>query len=122
MPHVLIAGATGSGKSVGVNTFIAGLLYSVPPSLLKFVMIDPKKIELSAYARITSHYVAMPPEADDAIITDFSQALGTLKSCEKEMEGRYDLLSAAQVRSVKDYNERLTQKKVIACCPTSSLW
>ncbi|MBT3448124.1 MAG: DNA translocase FtsK [Bacteroidetes Order II. Incertae sedis bacterium] len=106
MPHVLIAGATGSGKSVGVNTFIAGLLYSVPPSLLKFVMIDPKKIELSAYARITSHYVAMPPEADDAIITDFSQALGTLKSCEKEMEGRYDLLSAAQVRSVKDYNER----------------
>jgi len=106
MPHVLIAGATGSGKSVGVNTFIAGLLFSVPPSLLKFVMIDPKKIELSAYARIASHYVAMPPEADDAIITDFSQALGTLKSCEKEMETRYDLLSMAQVRSVKEYNER----------------
>ncbi len=106
MPHVLIAGATGSGKSVGVNTFIAGLLFSVPPSLLKFVMIDPKKIELSAYARIASHYVAMPPEADDAIITDVSQALGTLKSCEKEMEGRYDLLSLAQVRSVKEYNER----------------
>ena len=106
MPHVLIAGATGSGKSVGVNTFIAGLLYSVPPSLLKFVMIDPKKIELSAYAQIASHYVAMPPEAEDAIITDFHQALGTLKSCEKEMEGRYDLLSLAQVRSVKDYNER----------------
>lgn len=106
MPHVLIAGATGSGKSVGVNTFIAGLLYSVPPSLLKFVMIDPKKIELSAYAQIASHYVAMPPEAEDAIITDFHQALGTLKSCEKEMEARYDLLSLAQVRSVKDYNER----------------
>ena len=106
MPHVLIAGATGSGKSVGVNTFIAGLLYSVPPTLLKFVMIDPKKIELSSYARIASHYVAMPPEADDAIITDFSQALGTLKSCEKEMEGRYDLLSLAQVRSVKEYNKR----------------
>ncbi|NQV73264.1 DNA translocase FtsK 4TM domain-containing protein [bacterium] len=106
MPHVLIAGATGSGKSVGVNTFIAGLLYSVPPSLLKFVMIDPKKIELSAYAQIASHYVAMPPEAEDAIITDFSQALGTLKSCEKEMEARYDLLSLAQVRSVKEYNDR----------------
>ena len=106
MPHVLIAGATGSGKSVGVNTFIAGLLYSVPPSLLKFVMIDPKKIELSAYAQIASHYVAMPPEAEDAIITDFSQALGTLKSCEKEMEGRYDLLSMTNVRSVKEYNER----------------
>ncbi|MDA1028059.1 MAG: DNA translocase FtsK [Bacteroidetes bacterium] len=106
MPHVLIAGATGSGKSVGVNTFIAGLLYSVPPSLLKFVMIDPKKIELSAYAQIASHYIAMPPEAEDAIITDFSQALGTLKSCEKEMEGRYDLLSLAGVRSLKEYNER----------------
>lgn len=106
MPHVLIAGATGSGKSVGVNTFIAGLLFSVPPSLLKFVLIDPKKIELSAYARISSHYVAMIPESDDAIITDFSQALGTLKSCEKEMEGRYDLLSMAGVRSVKEYNER----------------
>lgn len=106
MPHVLIAGATGSGKSVGVNTFIAGLLYSVPPSLLKFVMIDPKKIELAAYAQIASHYVAMPPEADDAIITDVSQALGTLKSCEKEMESRYDLLAKAQVRSIREYNKR----------------
>ena len=106
MPHVLIAGATGSGKSVGVNTFIAGLLYSVPPSLLKFVMIDPKKIELAAYARIASHYVAMPPEADDAIITDVAQALGTLKSCEREMELRYDLLAKAQVRSIREYNKR----------------
>jgi len=106
MPHVLIAGATGSGKSVGVNTFVAGLLYSVPPSLLKFVMIDPKKIELAAYARIASHYVAMPPEADDAIITDVSQALGTLKSCEKEMESRYDLLAKAEVRSIREYNKR----------------
>ena len=106
MPHVLIAGATGSGKSVGVNTFIAGLLYSVPPSLLKFVMIDPKKIELAAYARIASHYVAMTPEADDAIITDVSQALGTLKSCEKEMESRYDLLAKAEVRSIREYNKR----------------
>ncbi|MEQ9103761.1 MAG: DNA translocase FtsK [Rhodothermales bacterium] len=106
LPHVLMAGATGSGKSVGVNTFIAGLLYSVPPSLLKFVMIDPKKIELSVYTNITSHYVAMPPEADDAIITDFHQALGTLKSCEREMELRYDLLKDAQVRSIKEYNER----------------
>ncbi len=106
LPHMLIAGATGSGKSVGVNTFIAGLLYSVPPSLLKFVMIDPKKIELSVYAQITSHYVAMPPEADDAIITDFHQALGTLKSCEKEMELRYDLLKEAGVRSIREYNDR----------------
>lgn len=106
MPHVLIAGSTGSGKSVGVNSFVTGLLYSVPPSLLKFVMIDPKKIELAAYARIASHYVAMPPEADDAIITDVSQALGTLKSCEREMEQRYDLLAKAQVRSIREYNKR----------------
>ncbi len=106
LPHMLIAGATGSGKSVGVNTFIAGLLYSVPPSLLKFVMIDPKKIELSVYSQITSHYVAMPPEADDPIITDFHQALGTLKSCEKEMELRYDLLKEAGVRSIREYNDR----------------
>ncbi|MDA0378970.1 MAG: DNA translocase FtsK 4TM domain-containing protein, partial [Bacteroidetes bacterium] len=106
MPHLLIAGSTGSGKSVGVNSFVTGLLYSVPPSLLKFVMIDPKKIELAAYARIASHYVAMPPEADDAIITDVSQALGTLKSCEREMEQRYDLLAKAEVRSIREYNKR----------------
>ena len=106
MPHVLIAGATGSGKSVGLNTFIAGLLYACPPSHLKFVMIDPKKIELAAYARIEPHYIAMPPEADSAIITDFAQALGTLKSCEREMDARYDLLAQARVRSLKEYNSK----------------
>ncbi|MBO6576089.1 MAG: DNA translocase FtsK 4TM domain-containing protein [Rhodothermales bacterium] len=106
LPHGLIAGATGSGKSVGLNTFIAGLLYACSPDDLKFVMIDPKKIELSAYSRIASHYVAMPPEADTPIITDVAQALGTLKSCEREMEERYDLLSAARVRSIREYNER----------------
>jgi S-DNA-T family DNA segregation ATPase FtsK/SpoIIIE len=109
MPHVLIAGATGSGKSVGLNTFIAGLLFACPPSLLKFVMIDPKKIELAAYANIASHYVAMPPEASEAIITDVDQALGTLRSCEKEMERRYDLLSEMQVRSLKEYNTAVEQ-------------
>ncbi len=104
MPHLLIAGATGSGKSVGLNTFIAGLLFSCPPSLLKFVMIDPKKIELAAYANITSHYMALPPEASEVIITDVDQALGTLRSCEKEMERRYDIFREAQVRSLKEYN------------------
>ena len=104
LPHVLIAGATGSGKSVGLNTFIAGLLYACPPEMLKFVMIDPKKIELSPYAHIASHYIAMPPEADSVIITDVDQALGTLKSCEKEMESRYDLLAKAHVRSLVEYN------------------
>ncbi|MFT4604626.1 MAG: S-DNA-T family DNA segregation ATPase FtsK/SpoIIIE [Rhodothermales bacterium] len=106
LPHGLIAGATGSGKSVGLNTFIAGLLYACSPDDLKFVMIDPKKIELSAYGRIASHYMAMPPEAENPIITDVAQALGTLKSCEKEMEDRYDLLSAARVRSIREYNQK----------------
>lgn len=110
MPHLLIAGSTGSGKSVGLNTFIAGLLYACPPSILKFVMIDPKKIELAAYANIASHYVAMPPEASEVIITDVDQALGTLRSCEKEMERRYDLLSEAQVRSLKEYNRAIDLK------------
>ncbi len=105
MPHVLIAGATGSGKSVGVNTYCPCCTQCLR-RCWEFVMIDPKKIELAAYARIASHYVAMPPEADDAIITDVSQALGTLKSCEKEMESRYDLLAKAQVRSIREYNKR----------------
>ena len=107
MPHLLIAGSTGSGKSVGLNTFITGLLYACPPSMLKFVMIDPKKIELSSYANIASHYVAMPPEASEVIITDVDQAMGTLRSCEKEMERRYDLLSEAQARSLKEYNRTI---------------
>jgi S-DNA-T family DNA segregation ATPase FtsK/SpoIIIE len=107
MPHLLIAGATGSGKSVGLNACIAGLLYACHPSNLKFVMIDPKKIELQQYSRIADHYVAMPDDAADPIITDVAQALSTLRSCEVEMEERYDLLSSAQVRSVKEYNRRL---------------
>ena len=106
MPHLLIAGATGSGKSVGLNALIAGLLYRCHPANLKFVMIDPKKIELQQYSRIADHFVAMPPDADDPIITDFTQAMGVLKSCEKEMERRYDLLAAASVRGLKDYNKK----------------
>ncbi len=112
LPHLLIAGATGAGKSVGLNTIIAGLLYSCHPANLKFVMIDPKKIELQQYAQIFEHFVAMPEEAPDPIITDFSQALGVLKSCEKEMEHRYDLLAAASVRSIKDYNKKLAEGKL----------
>jgi DNA segregation ATPase FtsK/SpoIIIE, S-DNA-T family len=107
MPHLLIAGATGSGKSVGLNALIAGLLYACHPANLKFVMIDPKKIELQQYARIIEHFIAMPPGSEDPIITDFTQALGALRSCEKEMERRYDLLSRASVRSIKDYNKKL---------------
>lgn len=106
MPHLLIAGSTGSGKSVGLNACINGLLFACHPSNLKFVMIDPKKIELQPYQRILKHYIAMPEGAEDPIITDVSQALNTLRSCEKEMEQRYDLLSGAQVRSVAEYNRR----------------
>jgi len=114
MPHILIAGATGSGKSVGLNAFIAGLLYASPPSHLKFVLIDPKKIELQPYARFKDHYVAMPQHSNDPIITDFMQALGILKCCEKEMEQRYDLLSKARVRGVVEYNKRFNQGKLLS--------
>ncbi|MEZ4695913.1 MAG: DNA translocase FtsK [Rhodothermales bacterium] len=112
MPHLLIAGSTGSGKSVGLNACISGLLFACHPGNLKFVMIDPKKIELQPYSRILDHYIAMPEGAEDPIITDVSQALGTLRSCEREMEERYDLLSAAQVRSVAEYNRRFASGRI----------
>lgn len=104
MPHLLIAGATGSGKSVGLNTLIAGLLYARHPSQLKFVMIDPKKIELQQYRDLREHYLAIPENGEEAIITDVADALGILKGCEREMEERYELLSGAKVRSIKNYN------------------
>ena len=107
LPHLLIAGATGSGKSVGLNALIAGLLYACHPANLKFVMIDPKKIELQQYKHIADHYVAMPESGHDPIITDFAEALDVLKSCEREMENRYDLLSEASVRSLREYNKKL---------------
>lgn len=107
LPHLLIAGATGSGKSVGLNALITGLLYACHPANLKFVMIDPKKIELQQYNAIADHYVAMPENGKDPIITDFDEALGVLKSCEREMELRYDLLSDARVRGIKEYNKKL---------------
>ncbi|ARA91735.1 DNA translocase FtsK [Rhodothermaceae bacterium RA] len=112
MPHLLIAGATGSGKSVGLNCLITGLLYACHPANLKFVMIDPKKIELQQYARIVDHFGAMPEAYDDPIITDVQLALGVLKSCEKEMEERYDLLAKAGVRGIKDYNKKLAEGKL----------
>ena len=104
MPHLLIAGATGSGKSVALNALITSLLYACHPSNLKFVMIDPKKIELQQYSRIVDHYLAVPPESEAPIITDVSQALGVLRSCEREMDFRYNLLQKAMVRGLHDYN------------------
>jgi S-DNA-T family DNA segregation ATPase FtsK/SpoIIIE len=106
MPHLLVAGATGSGKSVGINTIITCLLYKCHPDNLKFVMIDPKKIELSLYRNIQNHFLAMLPNADEPIITDTSKALETLNSVCKEMDNRYDLLKMANVRDIKAYNQK----------------
>lgn len=105
MPHLLIAGATGSGKSVSLNTLIAGLLFACHPSNLKFVMIDPKKIELQQYRDLGDHFLARAEGGSEAIITEVSDALEMLRACEREMAERYDLLQDARVRGVKQYNQ-----------------
>jgi len=106
MPHLLIAGATGSGKSVGLNGLMTGLIYACHPSNLKFVVIDPKKIELQQYTALETQFIAQPEDIDQTVVTDIEEAAGVLKSVEKEMEGRYDLLSTANVRGISDYNQR----------------
>ncbi|RNC83961.1 MAG: DNA translocase FtsK [Balneola sp.] len=112
MPHLLVAGATGSGKSVGINTIITCLLYKCHPDNLKFVMIDPKKIELSLYRNIQNHFLAMLPDADEPIITDTTKALETLNSVCKEMDDRYDLLKMAMVRDIKAYNAKYKEEEL----------
>ena len=112
MPHLLVAGATGSGKSVGVNALIVGLLYAKHPADLKFVMVDPKKIELNGYAELLNHFSAMPEDAEDPIITDFTEAAAVLRSCEREMEIRYDLLAEAGVRGIEEYNKKFAGGKL----------
>jgi S-DNA-T family DNA segregation ATPase FtsK/SpoIIIE len=106
MPHLLMAGATGSGKSVGINTIITCLLYKCNPDDLKFVMIDPKKIELSLYRNIQNHFLATLPGAEEPIITDTTKAMETLESLTLEMDERYDLMKMAMVRDIKDYNKK----------------
>lgn len=106
MPHLLIAGATGSGKTVGINTIITCLLYKCHPDDLKFVLIDPKKIELSLYRNIQNHFLAFLPGTEEPIITDTDTALETLQSITKEMDERYDLMKMAMVRDIKAYNEK----------------
>ena len=106
MPHLLIAGATGSGKTVGINTIITCLIYKCHPDDLKFVLIDPKKIELSLYRNIQNHFLAVLPGSDEPIVTDNVTALETLQSVTKEMDERYDLLKMAMVRNIKSYNEK----------------
>lgn len=112
MPHLLIAGATGSGKSVGINTIIASLLYKIHPSDLKFVMIDPKKIELSLYSKLKKHYLATSADINESIVTSPSNAVSVLKSVECEMENRYDKLANAGVRNIEAYNEKYADGKL----------
>jgi len=112
MPHLLIAGATGSGKSVGVNTIIMSFLYRLYPHEVKFVIIDPKKIEMSLYAGLRHHYLAVSPDIDEEIITNSNNAVFVLKSLAAEMDARYDLLANAGVRNIVDYNDKFKTGKL----------
>ncbi|MBE0649726.1 MAG: DNA translocase FtsK 4TM domain-containing protein [Bacteroidales bacterium] len=112
MPHILIAGATGQGKSVGLNAIIASLLYKKHPSELKFVLVDPKKVELTLYSRIERHYLAKLPDSEEAIITDTRKVVRTLNSLSIEMDNRYELLKDAQVRNIKEYNIKFKERKL----------
>ena len=112
MPHLLMAGATGQGKSVGLNAIIASLLYKKHPSELKFVLIDPKKVEFTLYSIIERHYLAMLPGADNPIITDVKKVIYTLNSLCAEMDARYDLLQLAQVRNIKEYNAKFCKRQL----------
>lgn len=112
MPHLLVAGATGQGKSVGLNAIIASLLYRKTPDELKFVMIDPKMVEFSLYAKIEAHYLAKIPGADDVIITDMDKVVATLSSLCVEMDNRYQLLKEASTRNIVEYNDKIKEKKL----------
>ena len=111
MPHLLIAGSTGSGKSVGINMIISSLLYSKVPADVKFILVDPKKIELSFYNKLRRHYLAVSPDVDEEIITIPQNAVIMLKSVEVEMEKRYDRLAKAGVRNIVDYNKKIDNPK-----------
>lgn len=112
MPHLLMAGATGQGKSVGINSILISLLYKKHPSQLKFVMVDPKKVELSLFSAIEKHFLAKLPGEEDAIITDTRKVVNTLNALCIEMDTRYELLKNAQVRNIKEYNAKFMRKKL----------
>lgn len=112
MPHLLVAGATGQGKSVGLNAIISSLLYKKHPSELKLVLVDPKKVEFNIYGDIEKHFLAKMPDGEDAIITDTSKVVETLNSLCKEMDDRYDLLKKAHVRNLKEYNEKFIMRQL----------
>ena len=113
MPHLLVAGATGQGKSVGINSILVSLLYSKHPSQLKFVLVDPKKVELTLFKKIERHFLAKLPDEADAIITDTKKVINTLNSLCIEMDQRYDLLKDAQVRNLKEYNIKFINRKLV---------
>jgi DNA segregation ATPase FtsK/SpoIIIE, S-DNA-T family len=112
MPHILVAGATGQGKSVGLNVIIASLLYKKHPTELKFVFIDPKKVELNLYSVIEKHYLAKLPDEEEPIITDIQKVKSTLASLTVEMDQRYDLLKKAHARNVKEYNDKFIKRRL----------
>jgi DNA segregation ATPase FtsK/SpoIIIE, S-DNA-T family len=112
LPHLLVAGATGQGKSVGLNAIITSLLYKKHPAEIKFIMVDPKKVELTPYARLEKHFLAQLPDEDEAIITDTQKVINTLNSLTIEMEQRYDLLKMANVRNIKEYNTKFLARSL----------
>lgn len=112
MPHLLMAGATGQGKSVGLNAILTSLLYKKHPAEIKFVLVDPKKVELTLFNKIERHYLAKLPDTEDAIITDTTKVINTLNSLCIEMDARYDLLKDALVRNIKEYNTKFKTRKL----------
>jgi S-DNA-T family DNA segregation ATPase FtsK/SpoIIIE len=112
MPHLLVAGATGQGKSVGLNAIMVSILYKKHPAQVKFVLVDPKKVELTLYNKIERHFLAKLPDSGDAIITDTSKVVATLNSLCIEMDDRYELLKEAQVRTIKEYNQKFINRKL----------
>lgn len=112
MPHMLMAGATGQGKSVGLNAVLTSLLYKKHPAEVKFVLVDPKKVELTLFNKIERHYLAKLPDGGDAIITDNTKVINTLNSLCVEMDNRYNLLKDAMVRNIKEYNEKFKQRRL----------
>ncbi len=112
MPHLLMAGATGQGKSVGLNAVLTSLLYKKHPAEVKFVLVDPKKVELTLFNKIERHYLAKLPDTDEAIITDNAKVVATLNSLCVEMDNRYSLLKDAMVRNIKEYNDKFKQRKL----------
>ena len=112
MPHLLMAGATGQGKSVGLNAVLTSLIYKKHPSEVKFVLVDPKKVELTLFNKIERHYLAKLPDTEEAIITDNKAVIKTLNSLCIEMDNRYEMLKNALCRNIKEYNTKFKQRKL----------